>query len=66
MTDSTLGWKGVLNGNFEIFEVPGHQETMLSDPNVSILAEKVTPKLHAAQDRPLAAQPTAASPYSVK
>ena len=35
MTDSTLGWKDVLNGNFEIFEVPGHQETMLSDPNVS-------------------------------
>ena len=66
MTDSTLGWKDVLNGNFEIFEVPGHQETMLSDPNVSSLAEKVTPKLHAAQDRPLAAHLTADSPYSAK
>jgi amino acid adenylation domain-containing protein len=50
MTDSTLGWKDVLHGKFEIFEVPGHQETMLSDPNVSVLAEKMTAQLHAAQD----------------
>jgi amino acid adenylation domain-containing protein len=50
MTDYTLGWKDVLNGKFEICEVPGHQETMLTDPNVSVLAEKMITQLHAAQD----------------
>ena len=42
MTDFTLGWKDVLTGNLDIFEVPGHQETMLSEPNVRLLAEKLT------------------------
>lgn len=56
MTDLTLGWKDVLAGNLEIFEVPGHQETMLSDPNVSGLAEKLTAQLHAAQQSGLTTQ----------
>jgi amino acid adenylation domain-containing protein len=66
MTDSTLGWKGVLNGKFEICDVPGHQETMLSDPNVSVLAEKMTAQLHAAQERRATTQPTVDSAYSVR
>jgi thioesterase domain-containing protein len=49
MTDSTLGWKDVLNSNLEIREVPGHQETMLQEPNVSYLAKELTAQLHAAQ-----------------
>jgi thioesterase domain-containing protein/acyl carrier protein len=49
MTDSTLGWKDVVNGNLEICEVPGHQETMLQEPNVSYLAKELTVQLHAAQ-----------------
>jgi amino acid adenylation domain-containing protein len=66
MTDFTLGWKDVLNGNFEICEVPGHQETMLSDPNVSYLAEKMTAQLHAAQDRRVTTPLTIDSAYSVR
>jgi thioesterase domain-containing protein/acyl carrier protein len=66
MTDSTLGWKSVLNGKFEICDVPGHQETMLSDPNVSVLAEKMTAQLHAAQERRATTQPTVDSAYSVR
>ncbi len=66
MTDSTVGWKDVLNGNFEIFEVPGRRETMLSDPNVLSLAEKMTARLHAAQNRRVTAQLAVDSAYSVK
>ena len=66
MTDYTLGWKDVLNGNFEICEVPGHQETMLSDPNVSILAEKVTPSFMPLRNGLLAAHLAADSLYSVQ
>jgi thioesterase domain-containing protein len=56
MTDHTLGWKDLLTGSLEICEVPGRQETMLSDPNVSHLAEKLTAQLHAAQDSCLTAR----------
>ncbi|MGO9087691.1 MAG: non-ribosomal peptide synthetase [Candidatus Sulfotelmatobacter sp.] len=56
MTDSTLGWKDVLNGDLKIFEVPGHQETMLSEPNVLCLAEKLTAQLHAVQQSPVSAK----------
>ncbi len=58
MTDSALGWRDLLSGNLEIFEVPGHQETMLSDPNVIFLAEKLTTQLCAAQHHPERAQLT--------
>jgi surfactin family lipopeptide synthetase A len=49
VTDLALGWKDVLRGSLEIFDVPGHQETMLSEPNVAFLAEKLTAQLLAAQ-----------------
>ncbi|MGD0137157.1 MAG: hypothetical protein ABSE57_34375, partial [Bryobacteraceae bacterium] len=50
MTDYTLGWRELLDGDLEICEVPGHQETMLGEPNVSHLAEKLTAHLRAIQD----------------
>ncbi len=50
MTDSNLGWRELLDGELEICEVPGHQETMLSEPNVSHLAEKLTAYLRAIRD----------------
>ena len=65
MTDYTLGWKGLLKGNLEICEVHGHQETMLSRPNVSLLAEKLTAQLHAAQNSLLTAQLAVDSIHSV-
>ncbi len=66
MTDYTLGWKDLLNRNLEICEVPGHQETMLSEPNVSRLAEKLTAELHAIQDSRVTAQLAVDSAYSVR
>jgi thioesterase domain-containing protein len=49
MADSNLGWKDVLTGKLAVCEVPGHQETMLLEPNVSYLAKELTAHLHAAQ-----------------
>jgi len=65
MTDYTLGWKDLLDGSLEICEVPGHQETMLSEPNVPHLAEKLTAHLHAIQDSRVTAKVAADSAYSV-
>jgi surfactin family lipopeptide synthetase A len=56
VTDLALGWKEVLCGSLEIFEVPGHQETMLSEPNVAFLAERLTTQLLAAQRSRLPSQ----------
>ena len=64
MTDYTLGWKDLINGKLEICEVPGHQETMLSEPNVSHLAEKLTAQLHAIQDSRVTAQLLVDAAYS--
>jgi amino acid adenylation domain-containing protein/FkbM family methyltransferase len=47
--DEFLGWKGVLNGNLEVLEAPGHQQNLLVEPNVSRLAQLLTAKLKAAQ-----------------
>jgi thioesterase domain-containing protein/acyl carrier protein len=49
VTDSSLGWRDILNGSLEIYEAPGHQETMLQKPNVSYLAKALAARLHAAQ-----------------
>ena len=49
MTDSSLGWKGLLAGNLEIHDLPGHQETLLSEPNVSLLAQELTIQLRTAR-----------------
>jgi amino acid adenylation domain-containing protein len=49
MADSALGWREVLTGKLEIREIPGHQETMLLEPNVEYLAKGLTKELHAVQ-----------------
>lgn len=38
---STLGWKDFSGNNVTVQEVPGNHITMLSEPHVSILAEKI-------------------------
>ena len=46
-----LGWKGVLQGNLEICDLPGHQQTLLLEPKVTRLAEELTVRLRAVQER---------------
>jgi amino acid adenylation domain-containing protein len=49
MADSALGWREVLTGKLDIREIPGHQETMLLEPNVACLAKELTEQLHTVQ-----------------
>lgn len=51
LAESTLGWKNTLIGDLKICEVPGHQQNMLVEPNVSYLAEELSASLTAAQQR---------------
>ncbi len=51
MADSTLGWKEVLIGEMRICEAPGHQQNMLIEPNVKVLARELGASLAAAQQR---------------
>jgi thioesterase domain-containing protein len=51
MADEYLGWKRVLQGNLDVHEVPGHQQNVLLEPNVSRLAQELTTRLEAAQHR---------------
>jgi thioesterase domain-containing protein/acyl carrier protein len=55
LADSNLGWKDVLAGELTVCEVPGHQQTMLLEPNVSYLARELTAQLRAVQQSPVAA-----------
>ena len=57
MADSTSGWKNILNGNLDVCEVPGHQETMLMEPNVIYLAQQLTRQLQLAHHDPAAHAP---------
>ncbi|MFY9645340.1 MAG: alpha/beta fold hydrolase, partial [Terriglobales bacterium] len=49
MADFSLGWKEIVTGELTIHEIPGHQETMLTEPNVSVLAKELRAQLQAAQ-----------------
>jgi len=49
--DLHLGWKDVLNGQLDVCEVPGHQQSMLIAPNVSRLAKELAARLQAAQQQ---------------
>jgi amino acid adenylation domain-containing protein len=51
IADENLGWKGTVQGNLEICEVPGHQQNLLLEPNVSNLAKEFSIRLKAAQER---------------
>ena len=46
-----LGWKGVLQGNLKIYDLPGYQQTLLLEPKVSRLAKELTVRLKAVQER---------------
>jgi amino acid adenylation domain-containing protein len=48
IADVSLGWKDLISGNLCVHEIPGHQQSILSEPNVSILATDLTARLHAA------------------
>ena len=51
VADEYLGWKRVLHGNLHVCEVPGHQQNLLLEPNVSRLAKELTNQLKAAQQK---------------
>ena len=42
VADKNLGWQPILNGNLEVREVPGHQQTLLLEPNVARLASELS------------------------
>jgi len=50
-SDQFLGWKEILLGNLDVCEVPGHQQNILIEPNLSRLAEELARRLEAAQRR---------------
>jgi len=50
MADWHMGWRDVVHGNLNVFEVPGHQQNLLIEPNVLLLAEELTARLNAAQE----------------
>ncbi|MGD0906496.1 MAG: amino acid adenylation domain-containing protein [Candidatus Acidiferrales bacterium] len=50
-SDEFLGWKRVLGGNLDVCEVPGHQQTVLLQPNVSKLAQEFSSRLKTVQLR---------------
>jgi thioesterase domain-containing protein/acyl carrier protein len=49
--DKWLGWCRYLHGNFDICEVPGHQQNLMREPNVKCLAGELDSHLKAAQQR---------------
>lgn len=68
MIDDWLGWKAVMQGNLDVREIPGHQENMLSEPNVSLIAKELSAHLRAAQappaNVPITPWPAGAAPIS--
>jgi amino acid adenylation domain-containing protein len=49
--DEVLGWKEVLTGHLDVCEIPGHQQNMMSLPNVLRLGKEITCRLITAQKR---------------
>jgi amino acid adenylation domain-containing protein len=45
LTDTTLGWSHLAEGSLEVEEVTGNHFTMLDEPHVSLLAEKLRARL---------------------
>ncbi|WP_017714959.1 thioesterase domain-containing protein [Kamptonema formosum] len=48
-SDSLLGWGELAAGGVEIQEVPGHYKTLMQEPRVRVLAEKLSASLRKAQ-----------------
>ena len=49
--DEWLGWRRILHGNFDLCEVPGHQQNLMLEPNVRRIASALDSRLKAAQQR---------------
>lgn len=49
--DPTLGWKDLVGGKLEIHEVPGHHGSIVVEPYVAVLAEKLKLCLEKAQTK---------------
>jgi amino acid adenylation domain-containing protein len=54
LAQPSLGWKPLMKGNFEVCELPGHQQNILIEPRVAHLAAQLEARL----DR-MAAEPAA-------
>lgn len=50
-SDTTLGWKDLVAGELEIHEVPGHHGSIVTEPYVGVLANKLEGCLTAVQSR---------------
>jgi len=51
IADEYLGWKPFFNGRLQVYEVPGHQQNLMLEPNVRTLARALDGRLKAAQDQ---------------
>ena len=51
IADERMGWERTFRGKFEVCEVPGHQQNVMLEPNVSALAKELSTRLKAAQQR---------------
>ena len=47
---SSLGWRPLIDGEIEVHEIPGDHATILFEPNVQVLAERLLQVLAAAQE----------------
>jgi thioesterase domain-containing protein len=45
VADDYLGWRKIFSGDVKVLEIPGHQQNMLVEPNVSILAQKISSRI---------------------
>jgi thioesterase domain-containing protein len=55
VNDSYAGWRELAGGKLEVVEIPGGHVSMLSEPQVAVLAEQLKARLeaaHAAQLEP--------------
>jgi thioesterase domain-containing protein len=55
--DPEDGWKEIAAGGIDIYDVPGDHYSLLSEPNVQVLARELKGRMHAA----LPAQPGASA-----
>jgi thioesterase domain-containing protein len=51
IADEHLGWDRTFHGKLDVVEVPGHQQNLMLEPNVSQLAKELSIRLKAAQQR---------------
>ena len=51
IANEQMGWDRTVRGKLEICEVPGHQQNLLLEPNVTRLAKELSARLKAAQRR---------------